>query len=371
MSVYRSNRQWDSKFGHNYTRWGAEASGIPSKKQLWLLDVPVGLSFGNMVVANGVCYYIADNYNIYAANSDNGKILWTYQNKDHVSQYTNISLGDSFVVFEYLVLDATTGKLIVDLRDQCSAPPIMPGDITTNRNHLIRVWNSKLKPGVNIDFDVYAKKMTFFSREIFAVRLSSDRKTHVGWKPSVNGHILAALTFPDGELKWSTNKIILGQIFLVDKYVVVINKLSILVLDLDSGSVIWEKTYSEISQDIVPSEISSNANFTLVCTDSIHIIQQNDRIISISLTDGALLWDKQSKNLQDACIAGDLIFAIQDEYELFALDRYSGEKVWEVTEHMSWGAVKSCDDKIFYIAVSGYIACYQWSNIYHSPAAPS
>ena len=99
----------------------------------------------------------------------------------------------------------------------------------------------------------------------------------------------------------------------------------IYVIDLDSGKLIWIKNYG------IP--IKSNIK---VFNDQIFLVDQDNKIVSLNISDGSQIWDIlsissfiKSQNLLPISISkkGDLI-SINSAADLFKVDTHSGSIYW-------------------------------------------
>ena len=81
-----------------------------------------------------------------------------------------------------------------------------------------------------------------------------------------------------------------------------------------------------------------------------------------------MLWNKNLDREQGFCVVGDLIFGVVNAYDLVAWDRYTGEQVWQADGKYDGYGVKASGNKVFFNSLQGTIRCYEWDEVYKSPA---
>ena len=112
---------------------------------------------------------------------------------------------------------------------------------------------------------------------------------------------------------------------------------------------------------------------SIVLADDYLYTEQNKTIAAFSKQDGSLLFVSKKRlkgDIKSVAGQGDLLYFIC-ENELLAIDRYTGEQVWQADEGMTAAYhVMTSDNRVYFSNTLGEIRCYEWSEPYHSPAKP-
>ena len=87
-------------------------------------------------------------------------------------------------------------------------------------------------------------------------------------------------------------------------------------------------------------------------------------LLGISSDTGKKMWESEEfSRASGHCISGDLVFA-HDFRQLVALDRYSGQEVWRVSDiNFAEASVKAIKGMILVEGYGGHFICsYQWDD---------
>lgn len=151
----------------------------------------------------------------------------------------------------------------------------------------------------------------------------------------------------------------------------------IVCLDRLEGTVIWHSS----AEAAISWDYSKNHTAIASCVSNgkvaVFKVTGNTKLIfAVSVDDGALLWiDKEDSFTQKIghCIAGDLLFTAVSSEETypFALDCYTGEKVWSDESHVvDYVVAIAADKRVFYRNTYFQGHVFEWDEPYNSPHWP-
>lgn len=84
-----------------------------------------------------------------------------------------------------------------------------------------------------------------------------------------------------------------------------------------------------------------------------------------------LLWTVKFKKFNQSYIAGDLIFASADGDRVLAIDKWTGEIVWEAEDPYQPWSIHFYEKDVYFMDMGGNMRCYQWDEEYVSPHRPT
>ncbi|WP_428243219.1 PQQ-binding-like beta-propeller repeat protein [Gynuella sp.] len=83
-----------------------------------------------------------------------------------------------------------------------------------------------------------------------------------------------------------------------------------------------------------------------------------------------LLWQKTFKSVDRQYIAGDLVFVCINRNQLVALDKWTGEQIWQADEPYEPMTIHFYDHHVYFMDMGGNLRCYEWEEEYISPNRP-
>lgn len=83
-----------------------------------------------------------------------------------------------------------------------------------------------------------------------------------------------------------------------------------------------------------------------------------------------ILWRKKFNKFNQNYIAGDLIFASADGDRVLAIDKWTGDIVWEAEDPYQPWSIHFYEKDVYFMDMGGNMRCYQWDEEYISPHRP-
>lgn len=361
-------RQWTSKNGHRKTRWGCETSGVIEETISWIAECSGGLSFGKAVFYGEYCYVYSDDHTVYSFNIDDGTQKWGKKIARNAPSGMDMCVSDSGLIIDSIVFDFETGELSIDLNDLIEGIEIKAGSyMDVVDDHLIKMINLSKVPGQIIDYNLKNGEVAFLNFDTLSFCFVKSDKAVIGWRKLDSGHSLVCLSWPEGNVLWENLALLPCRLVSCGNYVALIGQSGLSVVESNNGEVLYSMALEDISSEINVSSIGQY--MLLLCDDTVSISTFED-ITTLEIGTGQKLWSKPLKRIQDACIAGDIIYGIYQDDTIIALDRYTGEELLSFKGSKTLGSVKSNGNKIFFTDVRGALMCYEWLEPYSSPAKP-
>lgn len=358
---------WDSILGHKSLRCGGKKGGLISKKEKWVVNLPIGLTLGKVVFHGNSVFAYSDDHTIHSIDMNSGATNWSASLPDKDVPVIHMHANDISLIVEFFVFNSGNGELVADLRGSVGDMSLQSGMATEiSANFLYKVVDPKNEPGKILRFNLKNREATILETGVLNL-LMPDSESILGWKDDKGRLALTRYYLEDSSVEIVNKDVDVGKMLASETQLFLINERQVLLLDLSTCQIIWEKDTNEI---IDPIEIQMAVRCHIAISEEIICIKHVDNIIAISRISGNTVWSKQIPQLGDICILGDLIYSYHDPGIVVALDQNTGEEIWNHEGPAQWNSVKAQGDMVFYISPSGLIACYQWdeSNPYISPA---
>lgn len=365
------NRNWTSSVGAGNTRYGSEISGIPDVKPSWnYVEVKDGASpvlTKSVIYDNG--FYFQGGYG-YVGKLDfnNGKIKWLFQQETTNSAV--ICTNGRHIVVEPFIFDTNTGRVLLDYHDiLCGYEKQKNPRPALNDYWMVKSWQE-----MEEDYSMLAIKLDgMAARRIEnGVRWPEliGESTHVA---GITNQGMARFDIAKEEFIWKTdigreNSSKPGVTAVFDKVLVVSLDGRYYVLDSDSGELLHSFNQKTVSRELPDGWLSR------AITDQHFYIYGNQisKLYCYDFLNQGRLFSLEISGLRDFCVAGDLIFALRDVDSSYsaaiALDRYTGEQVWQAEEPIRVAYdIKACGNKVVVNTVGGLVRCFEWKEVYTSP----
>jgi outer membrane protein assembly factor BamB len=264
--------------------WSAHPGNGSAKMQLTL----------PLAVLQGVVY--VSNYNgvVAAYSVDSGKHLWSTNAKAHLTSGPGV--GANIVAVgsdngEIIALDKNSGQVVWrrTLSGQILAVPQVSGNQVVVKT---------------IDGYVYSLNITNGDIIWQYARSASQYMLRASSAPGITNDTVIA-GFNDGKL---------------------------LALKLSTGQLLWERTIAmPQGASLVQQLIDLDTN-PLVVNNTIYVAGYQGSLLSMSLDGNQLLWQRPFSTYHNLALAGDLLFAVDTDSQIWALDSHSGKVRWKQTE---------------------------------------
>lgn len=83
-----------------------------------------------------------------------------------------------------------------------------------------------------------------------------------------------------------------------------------------------------------------------------------------------LIWRKKFKKFNQSYFSGDLIFASANGDRIIAMDKWTGEIVWNASEPYRPMSIHFYEKDVYFVDMGGNMRAYQWDEEYISPHRP-
>lgn len=175
-----------------------------------------------------------------------------------------------------------------------------------------------------------------WSKNIGAITISTPIADQTQLFITTNDNKTYALNSATGEINWVHSGIlrntgILGAanpVFYKNYVIVAYSSGEIYTINKKTGEVGWSydlNVSKAINSDFILNDIDSTP---LVKDDVVYTIGNGGLMMSISIKDGATLWQKELASITDIWIAGDFIYLVNNNNQLICLYRKSGGIKW-------------------------------------------
>ena len=299
----KSNQRF-THLGLNNSHSGGHLLG-PNNKPVksWVKDIGKGVSkdyplMPNLVANDDIIFAMDTVGNLKALNANNGKILWENKISDRKNSYTSIS-GALSIYND--VLFAHLGGLSV------FAFNVISGD---------EIWRK------SFDFPVVGgptanSKGVFYSLIDGSIKFLDEANGEVIWEKTGVNEISGIIGT--------------GSIALNDEIAIVPGfGGDISILDIVNGGFLWEDNLASMSPKTAVEQISSIKAHPVIDGDSFFSISQSGRFASYDLNYNSMNWELNISGSQMPWIAGDSIFIISDDANLFCVRKEDGAIRWSV-----------------------------------------
>ena len=273
----------------------------PSPKKIWQVDIGDGSTKGRKlmtrpVVADGRVYVMDLNFVISAYNADTGKRVWRYKPKMPPQDdgtfggglaYNRGRLYVTTGYGEVLSLDAKTGRL---------------------------AWTQTIAGPMRA-------APTIAGGRLYVVTIDNEL------------HVLDADT---GEKKWTHSAIsesagLLGDgAVAVEGSTVVVPYTSgeIFAIRAENGRVVWSDNLTAIRRVDAMASLAHIRASPVIDRGIVYAISHSGRFVAIDQRSGARIWERSIGGVDMPWVAGDFLFVVSNDNELYCLTRRGGRVRW-------------------------------------------
>jgi len=364
-------RDWNTINGYQESRFGGGEGGIVQDQEIWQANIPVGLTFGRVLIIGNTCYVYGDTHTIYSIQLETGTLNWSCNIPEDRLMTFSICGVEGYIVVESYVIDSNKGEIYADLRDYTGELLIAEGEgIAIHGSRVYKQIDSIELPGLVLVFNLDTKDHEVINTGMIGGLM--PRNDLIGWKHEEEGYSLSKYSVLNGSLEILCRNIGLGTGFTENNLFLNVTEKEIHLFDIEAKKTVWTRSTDSISDTINPEYITGY-NFS-ICDFTI-IISDGKKLSVLNKNTGETLWLSEIGMAADNnCIVGDLIYGhhgINQENSLYALDKFTGEMVWSNNADSSWCGAVAKGNKVLYVGVHGQISCYGWQEPYYSPARPT
>jgi outer membrane protein assembly factor BamB len=273
----------------------------PSPKKIWQVDIGDGSSSGRKlmtqpVVADGRVYAMDLNFVISAYDANTGKLLWRHDAK--VPRHDDETFGGG-LAYNRGRLYVTTGY-----------GAVLSLDAKTGRV----AWTQKIEGAMRA-------APTVAGGRLYVVTIDNEL------------HVLDADT---GEKKWTHSAIsesagLLGDgAVAVDGSTVVVPYSSgeIFAIRAENGHVVWSDNLTAIRRVDAMASLAQVRGSPVIDRGVVYAISHSGRFVAIDQRSGARIWERGIGGVDMPWVAGDFIFVVSNDNELYCLTRKGGHVRW-------------------------------------------
>lgn len=373
--------QWLSSFRTiGQTGWAGEYGGLPGKEPIWVIPAGAdGYLMAELCMTEQVFYVKYPRGTTKAIDAGSGRELWRHVAQDN--QANRLELRGDFLLSGWFVLDSRKGTPMFNLYEQLKPDTVHDYGtaLITDREFLwglnepdarlyrvergLRQWEL-LGEGFAVLGEGVQENTVICLRGMDLVCLSVASREFV-WTFTVPKSFEAAQQYQGAFAAFALSA---GKLYLL------ISHSPLLCIDSQTGRVCWKHEPSH--EDLAGLPHQQPPTNMLVARNRIYLINGwafGSYIECHDIDCGALLWRKiLSRRPHGFCGCGDLLFGKFDDDFPVALDRHTGEIVWQAAQPMeaAYGTV-SGGTRVVYTSTTGEIQCYEWTEEYHSPARPT
>ena len=365
-------RFWNQPTGYSNTKFLGLKNGVPNPNILWTQYYETYGAINPVTSFNDQLYFNVTSqdsiHKILCLDNKKGECLWATQDIITSSLTSDIFVSDLYLCAWHMVFDRMTGEVIFDGKEALPDMEFSNGisftifdSIAIRPIHTSKYPNDFLKVNLNnMSFEV-------FKMPILAGKAIEDNQGILGWDRTSEPCLNMAST--DGESIWRSKPLDIGLFFyLSENRILSISSEKLRILSSTSGDIIEEiDTISEI--DFLKSDNFKYARY-VVAHDNLYVILEQN-IACIDLGDSDIKWLKSGLQLQDVCGVGDLLYLIENKWDIVAYDRYSGEEIWRFNERYRWQSIIPSNNKLIVYCSTGDIVCFDCGEPYISPHRPS
>lgn len=354
-------------------------SGIASKKPVWKMNSRLDPLLGNCLLTDNELF-IGSAGRMSCFSPYSGEIIWeTGTSVWDVEHYgENLAVADKYVMSGWCLLDRETGSILLDMKAELgiedsdnmgvSFPNFFIDGIfyryVENEDKVFRI-NPESREVMPIPYDGYWYFNSLSSDSSLAFMKKQEGKYGVLDLENDNFIWCSEVLFESNN---SFRTVSIDQSF---AYFVSDKWKGIWKVDLLNGEH-HELVDSKELKVLREKHATNNPIFSIALAPDVLYTAQNKRITAFDKEDGKLLFESAEFDggVKSAAGQGDVIFFVSGE-GLMAIDRYTGEKVWQADEGMTAAYhVMTGENRVYFSNTLGEIRCYEWDEPYHSPAKP-
>lgn len=354
--------------------WLLIKSGIPAIEPTWSVSRVGRAGLMSDLCAYDDCLYVKSGFETISYSIANGNELWR-DKPSPSNKASNCYVKGKYLCSGWYIYEKDTGKIKTNFIDGLEENSLFKyGYIAAQEDHFYREIES---PESNICALNINGQSGFLGIGLSGIVQDNDNHIY-GW---VDNNI-CCYDMDSKKIKWNletpTRKngtsLTMAGFSCANNKIYIQLKVSLLwCVDALTGEIIWQHNEPEGTvTEVVPNYGVKQADIIAVCDDRIYLgsSRQDDGWIEcFNEKDGESLWKKDVKDLMSLCIVGDLLFGIKEQFLIVAWDRYTGEEVWQAKDPMTAAYhVIAAGNKVIYSSTTGELRCYEWTEIYNSPA---
>lgn len=373
---------WLSAYSNNGTNCGDAQGGIPGKKPVWHIPVderqfkrgvPSTSIMTNMVMTRQTAYYLGDVHTV-ALDLERRQEAWRapgiYRAID------GIALRGDYISSGWFVHNRHTGEKCMDLRE-------LTGFDDPGRRQFTQIVPDgflRYVEGTRNDLMVYnpeSNEHRFLGIPLTWSLYHESENLIVGFK----GNTLHAIDYGSAEPVWSRELPVapngnptgsfFGYVAAQDHTCVHRREDVLECISNRDGSTIWQ------SEELLGSGKNFNNCHYVGCIDKTIYVLRHSTVgdmptwmLAIDVDTGVRRLEKQyGKNeYKNFAMNGDVLFSIVDYSKLIAMDRFTGDVIWQSAEPME-AAFKciTAGNRVIYGSTMNEIRIYEWDAPYISP----
>jgi outer membrane protein assembly factor BamB len=270
-------------------------------KKVWQVSIGDGSSDGQHimsmpVVADGRIYAIDASGEVSCLDAATGKTIWSVDSKPEDADAPVVSGGVSFA----------EGKLFV----ATGLAQVMALDPASGK----QIWVQSQSAPIH-------SAPTVLDGRVFVVTVDNE---------------LVALSAADGHKLWSQTGItnpagLMGGASPAAEAGIVIAPYSsgeIYALRVETGRTAWEDNLTAVRRVDAVSALSDIRGRPVIDRGTVYAASHSGRLVAIDMKTGERLWDREIASEQQPWIAGDFLYVLTTEAELYCLSRADGLVRW-------------------------------------------
>lgn len=372
---------WPTTLGKGFSRYGPEVAGIPTDIPIWEycpLSKQAGPETGMSVLCEQHFLFLGTDGHIGCIQLNDSSLSWLIK-LDHAGSRFPSTDGIHFFV-EPVILSAESGEVLLNYEKEVERyERTSRGKPVSNGTWMIKSWHELTEDCRLLCVDLDGFTVSCIENGVYFPQFVPGTSHIVGATPKG----IRRVDIKTNEIVWQTDISSspspqgaassvfsgTGLMFFCDNWYA---------FDTTSGEIIRKFQFSELAQGMPKSNALFSAN-----TDQYIYVHGGGgyrHLVGYDYLNGRTLFDVPAENVLRFCIAGDLIFAINDIVyrsgragsELIAIDRYTGEQVWTAQDLLEAAHdVKVSGNKVLVSSMSGVVRCYEWREQYRSLSATS
>jgi outer membrane protein assembly factor BamB len=366
---------WSQLYGAGRTFCGPSNSAIPVDEPQWSFSTKIGIS-GLFPVTFNHNIFLKDNDGfIFVLDKKTGLIKWTsqyYQENHTDNAYSIPFLDKNFFIVWPVIFDSHEGEVILDLQQhsEFSKALLSSGAFGKAGNFLYKqIDRSENKYNYAV-YDLKSKQFSLLKLPYGEFIIFLSEKFGLAFD---NSQIIY-IELLTKTIIWSIDLAIDLNLFfdyhIYEKFIYINNEANLHKIDITTGTLVWSIDLTGYHEEI---KLLNNVSTVSICTDMC-VVQTPHFLLGLSSNTGEKKWESEKLySTSGHCISGDLVFA-HDSRQLVALDRYSGQEVWRVSDmKFAEASVKAIKGMLLVEGYGGHFICsYPWdeNNPYRSTAKP-
>jgi outer membrane protein assembly factor BamB len=295
-----ANEAWPQPGGSpTHAMHHLQVAGAP--KKAWSKSVGKGSQSGRQfltppVIAEGRVYVMDLNFRVSALDAKTGDWIWRYkpkipnQDEDTFGGGLSYDRGSVYITTGYgkaVALDAETGK--VKWQQELSGPMRSAPTVADGRVYVITIDNQLSV----LDAETGEKKWSHAAITESAGLLG-------GSSPAIEGSTVI-VPYSSGEL---------------------------FAMRAENGRVVWSDNLTALRRSDALSTLAHIRGNPVIDRGIVYAISHSGRLVAIDQRSGARVWERNIGGVDTPWVAGEFIFVLSNDNELFCLTRRGGRIRW-------------------------------------------